>query len=170
MSLSRIAVQCCRPRTKHHNTAHSAADTHHHPISRRCQVLDSLSRTSKSGDDRAMNGSTTQEKKSIWQRSLIGITPVTVRARLGSRRVQKFDLGSTPAGDQPSADDKNFRVIVPGVGGEGGGWAAGGSSSASRRLVAGRVCSVCARASADYSCPRCLIGYCSSKCYKVCTV
>ncbi|CAM9517178.1 unnamed protein product [Ectocarpus sp. 4 AP-2014] len=64
------------------------------------------------------------------------------------------------------AKDKNneLRVVVPGRAGEEGEGTTLAAAGAGR---GGRVCSVCARASADYSCPRCLVGYCSSKCYKV---
>lgn len=131
-----------------------------------------------------MSGSTEQDQK--WQRSSIGITPLTVRPRAGQRRVNKFDLtGDTLSG--PAAPDvqgqsgserssTNPLIVAPARPGEGEGRAEGVvlSSSSTRPFavegtgVAGaRVCSVCARAVADYSCPRCLIGYCSSKCYKV---
>ncbi|CAM9785051.1 unnamed protein product [Ectocarpus sp. 6 AP-2014] len=64
------------------------------------------------------------------------------------------------------AKDKNneLKVVVPGRAGAEGEGVTLAAAGAGR---GGRVCSVCARASADYSCPRCLVGYCSSKCYKV---
>lgn len=90
-----------------------------------------------------------------WQRSSIGITPVTVRPRPGTRRIKKQDVVGT------EIITKNAHPHALGGAGAAGGRREGGTEGA------GRVCSVCARASADYSCPRCLIGYCSSNCYKV---
>ena len=105
-----------------------------------------------------------------WQRSSIGITPVTVRPRPGSRRVKKFDVvgTGTARAEKQAIGGAQVNIIFPGIGDRGGGVRAeGGGSSGSRQAAAGRVCSVCTRASGDYSCPRCLIRYCSSKCYKV---
>lgn len=113
-----------------------------------------------------MTGSSQPE----WQRSSIGITPLTVRPRPGSRRVKKFDVvgTGTARAEKQAINGAQVNIIFPGIGDRGGeGGAEGGGSSGSRQAAAGRVCSVCTRASADYSCPRCLIGYCSSKCYKV---
>ncbi|CAN0422203.1 unnamed protein product, partial [Pylaiella littoralis] len=126
-----------------------------------------------------MTGSTTQ-KQQEWRRSSIGITPLTVRPRPGRRSVKKIDVvGSdgpailcVPAvqgqkGNNSTSD--SFRVEIPArVSGRGKGVAPLSSSrpDASRAGGTAKVCSVCARASADYTCPRCLIGYCSSTCYK----
>eukprot|EP00752_Nemacystus_decipiens_P002452 g2309.t1 len=120
-----------------------------------------------------------------WRRSSIGITPLTVRPRAGQRRVSKFDLtgDNVPGRAAPDVQGQTGRkgsinplTIAPArrVGGEDGrveGVVLPPSSTRSSagftgRAAGARVCSVCARASADYSCPRCLIGYCSSKCYK----
>lgn len=90
-----------------------------------------------------------------WQRSSIGITPVTVRPRPGTRRIKKQDVVGTEI-----ITTKAHPHALRGAG------AAGGSRESGTEGT-GRVCSVCTRASADYSCPRCLIGYCSSNCYKV---
>lgn len=114
----------------------------------------------------AMTGSSQPE----WQRSSIGITPLTVKPRAGSRRVKKFDVvgAGTARAEKQASNGAQVNIIFPGIGDRGGEEGVeGGGSSGSRQAAAGRVCSVCTRASADYSCPRCLIGYCSSKCYKV---
>ncbi|CAN0378528.1 unnamed protein product, partial [Ectocarpus sp. 8 AP-2014] len=127
-----------------------------------------------------MAASTQQQE---WRRSTVGITPLSVRPRAGQRRVKKYDVegaavaaavsgaeASPPmaAGAQGKKDatDKSneLRVVVPGRAGAEGDGVTLAAAGAGR---GGRVCSVCARASADYSCPRCLVGYCSSKCYKV---
>lgn len=103
----------------------------------------------------------TDSSQPEWKRSSIGITPLTVRPRAGSRRIKKFDVVGTGTTEQQASNGAHVNIIFPGVSDRGGG--AGTSLQADGR----RVCSVCTRASADYSCPRCLIGYCSSKCYKV---
>ncbi|CAM9450471.1 unnamed protein product [Ectocarpus fasciculatus] len=115
-------------------------------------------------------------QKQEWRRSPIGITPLSVRPRAGHRRVKKYDVegaaaagadASPPmaAGVQGKRDNSNaLKVVVPGRAGAEGEGVTLAAAGAGRE---GRVCSVCARASADYSCPRCLVGYCSSKCYKV---
>ena len=105
-----------------------------------------------------------------WQRSSIGITPLTVRPRPGSRLAKKYDVvgTGTPPAEKRASNGAQVNIIFPGIGDKGREEGAEGrGSSGSRRAAAGRVCSVCTRASADYSCPRCLVGYCSSKCYKV---
>ncbi len=127
------------------------------------------------------------EDKWDWQPSPIGITPLSIRPRAGKRRVQKFDVnggaaspavGAAPGlqgnpadGGDGAGGNNPYRIVVParpgGGEGRGEGLAPSFSTSSSARPAARRVCSVCVRASADYSCPRCLIGYCSSKCYKV---
>lgn len=131
----------------------------------------------------------TQQPK--WRRSSIGITPLTIRPRAGRVHVKKLNIRGAPvsagaavAEDAPApgvhgrADtypsSNPAEIIVPSRAGEAGADGLAPSSSLSSRQLAavgaggtGRVCSVCARASADYSCPRCLIGYCSSNCYKV---
>lgn len=132
-----------------------------------------------------MTDSTKKDRK--WQRSSIGITPLTVRPRAGQRRVSKFDVtgDNLPGPAAPEVQGQsggstrrsNPLIIAPAsAAGEGDGRAERvvltSSSASSSAAVAGRapgarVCSVCTRASADYSCPRCLIGYCSSTCYKV---
>lgn len=121
-----------------------------------------------------MAASTQQQE---WRRSPIGITPLSVRPRAGQRRVKKYDVEGAAAaasgadapppmaGLQGKKDSSNaLKVVVPGRVGNKGEGVTLAAAGAGRE---GRVCSVCARASADYSCPRCLVGYCSSKCYKV---
>eukprot|EP00903_Cladosiphon_okamuranus_P010889 g10285.t1 len=123
------------------------------------------------------------ERDRTWQRSSIGITPLTVRRRAGLRRVTKIDvagatLPAAAAGINQVSSHTPLITAPARRAGEGAGISGDvvlSSSSSTRPLAAGkaggtvgvsRVCSVCARASADYSCPRCLVGYCSSKCYK----
>ena len=125
----------------------------------------------------------------LWKPSSIGITPLTVRPRAGKRHVTKHDLNgdavAVPAVGGPGLQGQSaasgcgggdggrgvdpFKIVVPARVREGDGRGPEGAAPliSSTRPSNGRVCSVCTRASADYSCPRCLIGYCSSKCYKV---
>lgn len=110
-----------------------------------------------------------KKKPSDWQRSpSIGITPITVRsARYGKQTVTKTDL-ILNSSVGPS-------VAGPVTAGTAGGTGAGAAAAAVAAGVeiagaVNRVCSVCISCSAEYSCPRCLIAYCSSKCYKVCGI
>lgn len=93
------------------------------------------------------------QSSQTWQRSsFVGITPLTVKPRLGKKLVTKTDLILKPKNAVLSSlpSTAGTSIMAPP--------AAGGVE---------RVCSVCTRRSAGYSCPRCLIAYCSSKCYKV---
>lgn len=105
--------------------------------------------------------SLSKKQPSAWQRSpSVGITPITVGARYGKQTVKKTDLVLTGSNKQ--------KLVEPVLGERDGAsaafWAKGSLSGVSR------VCSVCSTHTAEYSCPRCLIAYCSSKCYKVRTL
>ncbi|CAM9366724.1 unnamed protein product, partial [Discosporangium mesarthrocarpum] len=86
--------------------------------------------------------STMQERVNReWKPSNIGITPLLVRPRAGTKLILKRDA----------------EIILPG---------SKDGATAGRARPTDRMCSVCTRAIASYTCPRCCIGYCSSSCYK----
>ncbi|CAM9196951.1 unnamed protein product [Choristocarpus tenellus] len=78
-----------------------------------------------------------------WRSSTIGVTPLLIHPRPGTKVVTKHDS----------------EVVLPVSGPENGGSLVGGQAHV-------RICSVCTRSAACYTCPRCSIGYCSSSCYK----
>lgn len=99
-----------------------------------------------------------------WQRSPVGITPIVVRPRAGCRIVTKKD---SEWSNNDQATSSEIKIPNRAATDELSVSVRGESEKSRQTAQLGRVCSVCTRATASYSCPRCLIAYCSSKCYKV---